>query len=58
MATENALRSVQGTNKRISGKLITSADDFADNSNRLFAIGPADVSMGYHTDAGPIDGSS
>ena len=58
MAAEDALRSVQGAKKGISGKLITSADNFADNSNRLFAIGPADVPMGHHTDASPIHGSS
>ena len=58
IVAEDALRSVQGAKKRKpQGKLITSADRFADNSNRLFAIGPVDVSMGNHTDAVSIDGS-
>jgi AhpC/TSA family len=42
--------------KESSGKLITNTDNFTDNSNGLLAIGPADVSMGYHADAGPIHG--
>ena len=39
-----------------SEKLITSAENFADNSNGLLAVGPADVSMGHDADTGPIDG--
>ena len=57
IVAEDALRSVEGAKKsNPRGKLITSADDFADNLNGLLAISPADVSMGYHTDARPIDG--
>ena len=43
--------------KKGSGKLITRTDNFADNTNGLLAIGPTDVSVGYHANAGSIDGA-
>ena len=55
IVAEDALRSVQGAKKKeSSGKLITSPDNFADNSNSMLAVDPADVSVGHHADTGSV----
>ena len=57
IVAEDALRSVQGAKKGKLRKLITSPDNFADNSNSLLAIDPANVSVGHHADAGSVHGA-
>ena len=47
-----------GQEKESSGKLITGADNFTDNSNGLLAIGSADVPVSHHTDAGSVHGAA